>query len=456
MKKVLVTILALLLALTSFSLLNPFYLAADDVEAEEADEEVIENEEVVEAEETEETEEAEVSRSMVGDGENVVRIALDGEPFSREAMLEVLQEFYDETGISTELLFIPTTGEWAGFYSKIQTMIAGGNSPDIIRLVVEGFELFRTNGLLEPLNPYIEKYPEWHEMVSDNHEKIEAPYIVDGERYGYGFDWNTVVTFINTDIMEEVGLEMPTADEWTYEKFLEYAEAMTFEREDGSKVVGVNAPDWYFVISAWLFNNNASILNEDFTESVVNSPEAVEVIQNIRDLIYEHEVAPVSPADFISGQVGMMFSGRWSLKGMNESEFFAADVLPVPSMATRQAIAGGGIFPVSSSSEKKDEAFKLACWLSRPESQEKIMDISAVPTSVSAMENVVATNPFPENTMLFVESADVAKYVESPSTYGQVQEIFMRYISLVLADEMAVQEAMDAAKAEIDLALMLG
>lgn len=285
---------------------------------------------------------------------------------------------------------------------------------------------------------------------------IEALYIVEGERYGYGFDWNTVVTFINTDILEEVGLEMPDAEEWTYEKFLEYAEAMTFEREDGSKVVGVNAPDWYFVISAWLFNNNASILNEDFTESVVNSPEAVEVIRNIRDLIYEHEVAPASPADFISGQVGMMFSGRWSLKGMNESEFYAADILPVPTMSTLQAIAGGGIFPVSSSSEKKEEAFKLACWLSRPESQEKIMDISAVPTSISAMENVVATNPFPNNTMLFVESADVAKYVESPSTYGQVQEIFMRYMSLVLANEMEAQEAMDAAKAEIDLALMLG
>lgn len=392
-------------------------------------------------------------RNLVGDGATTVKIAFDGESFSREALKKVCQEFYDKTGISVELMFVPSTGGWPGFFSKIQTMIAGGDTPDLIRVAVEGFELFRTNGLIEPFTPYIEKYPEWAEMVSDNHEKLSAPYIVDGEYYGYGFDWNTVLTFVNTNVLAEAGLEMPAPEDWTMDKFMEYARAMTFTREDGSQVYGVNVPDWYFVVESWLYNNGATILNEDFTEAVCNSPEAVEVIQKIHDLIYVDGVAPVSPAEFKADQVGMIFIGRWYLKGLIESGFDACDVLPVPSMKTSQAIAGGGCFPISSSSEHKDEAYKLACWLSSPQAQATIMDISAVPCSTSAMDQVVTHSDFPKNTRLFVESADTAKFVEAPAQYAAVDEIFCRYLSLVLADEMDAQTAMDMAKDEIDMAL---
>ena len=398
-------------------------------------------------------EEAVTDRNLIGDGATTVKIAFDGESFSREALTKVCQAFFDKTGISVELMFVPTTGSWPDFFSKIQTMIAGGDTPDLIRVAVEGFELFRTNGLIVPFTPYIEKYPDWAALVADNHEKLSAPYIVNGEYYGYGFDWNTVLTFLNTNVLKEAGLEMPTPDEWTFDKFVEYAKAMTFTRADGTQVYGVNVPDWYFVVESWLYNNGASILNDDFTQAVCNSPEAVDVIQKIHDLIYVDHVAPVSAADFKADQVGMMFTGRWTLKGMIESGFNACDVLPVPTMKTNQAIAGGGCFPISASSTHKDEAYKLACWLSSPDSQATIMDISAVPCSVSAMDKVVTNSTFPKNSYLFVKSADTAKFVEAPAQYAAVDEIFCRYLSLVLADEMDAQSAMDAAKAEIDSAL---
>lgn len=398
--------------------------------------------------------EAVTDRNLIGDGKTVVRIAFDGESFSRDALIEVSQAFFDETGISVELMFVPVSGShWPGFLSKIQTMIAGGDTPDLIRIAVEGFELFRQNGLLEPMTEYIEKYPEWAAKVSDNHEKLSAPYVVDGEYYGFGFDWNTVLTFVNLNVLEEAGLQMPAPEDWTMELFEAYAKAMTFTREDGTKVYGVNVPDWYFVVESWLYNNGASIMNEDYTEAVCNSPEAVEVIQKIHDLIYVDEVAPVSPANFMADQVGMIFIGRWFLKGCYESEFFDLDVLPVPTMATNQAIAGGGCFPISATSAVKDEAFKLACYLGSPEVQAKIMEISAMPCSVSAMESIVQNSDFPANVHLFMDSADTAKFVESPPDYGAVDEVFIRYLSLVLADEMEPQQAMDLAKDEIDMIL---
>lgn len=107
-------------------------------------------------------------------------------------------------------------------------------------------------------------------MVADNHEKLSAPYIVNGEYYGYGFDWNTVLTFLNTNVLKEAGLEMPKPEDWTFDKFVEYAKAMTFTRADGNQVYGVNVPDWYFVVESWLYNNGATILNR-ISEAVCNS-----------------------------------------------------------------------------------------------------------------------------------------------------------------------------------------
>ena len=98
-------------------------------------------------------------RNLIGDGTTTVKIAFDGESFSREALTKVCQAFFDKTGISVELMFVPSTGSWPGFFSKIQTMIAGGDTPDLIRVAVEGFELFRSIGLIVPFTPYIEKYP---------------------------------------------------------------------------------------------------------------------------------------------------------------------------------------------------------------------------------------------------------------------------------------------------------
>lgn len=70
----------------------------------------------------------------------------------------MLEDFYNETGISVEVIYVASTGGWGGFFSKIQTMIAGGDAPDVIRIAIEGFELFLDNGIIIPLNEYEEKY----------------------------------------------------------------------------------------------------------------------------------------------------------------------------------------------------------------------------------------------------------------------------------------------------------
>lgn len=400
-------------------------------------------------------EEAETDRHVIGDGKNVLKVAFDGEAFPLAVLAEVAQRFYDETGISVELMFVPATGGWSGFFNKLQTMIAGGDTPDVIRIAIEGFEVFRTNGLCEPLNDYIEKYPEYWELTTDNHEKLIEPLTVDGITYAVGFEWNNVVMHFNTDILAEVGLDLPPAD-WTYDDFLDYCKKLTFTREDGSKVWAYNVSRSYFEMSSWLYNNGAAILNDDMTESVINSPEAIETIQFLHDLIYKYEVAPLNNGDFIAGQVAMQNAGRWSFKSYDESNFKSVDLQYLPTNKEQQVISGFGMWLVSSATEKKDDAFKLACFLSSKDSQRTIIDITGIPMSKEVMKEVVVDTDWPSNSRIFYDTADVARSVQSPSTYNDIQVCFDRYMSLIFADEMSVEDALNACKEEMDLILMMG
>lgn len=402
-------------------------------------------------------EEATNETNLIGDGANTISIAFDGESFNEEALFSVLQDFYEETGISVEVIYVASTGGWGGFFSKIQTMIAGGDAPDLIRIAIEGFQIFLQNDMIVPMNEYAEKYPEFAALVEDNHEKLVEPFTVDGQIYGYGFDWNNVVTHINTNMLAEAGLEIPDV-EWTVDEYLEYARAMTGTREDGTKYYGTQVSTSWFELSAWLYNWGASILNDEMTESTINSPEAVEMFQFLHDLIYVEQVAPVpgstSGNEFLTDQIAMYFAGRWTLGQYLENDFNSVAVVYVPTKATNQVISGIGIFPIAKASEKKDEAYKLAAWLSSADSQSRIMSYSAIPSSKKCMDEIVRTSDLPINSYIYADSADIAKSVQCPATYADLQLIFDRYVSLIFADEMDVQSALDACKEEMDMVLM--
>lgn len=390
---------------------------------------------------------------LVGDGVNTVTVAFNGESIPRDVLLPVLEDFYKETGISVQVIYVAYTGGWAGYLQKLQTMIIGGTVPDLFRTAIEGYELLKDTGMCVPVNEFMEKNPEWVELVADNHPKLGAAYSTGDDTYGFSFDWNNIVMHINTKLLEEAKLEMPKED-WTLDDFLEYAKAMTFTREDGTQVYGFQAPTSYFQLNAWLYNNGAAILNEDMTKCVLNSPEAVEAIQFLYDCVYKHNVAPISGGTFVADQIGMYTSGRWTFRTYNNNEFKHVDIqyLPNNEKYDRKVIIGGGTYLVAAASEKQEEAFKLSCWLCSADSQNKLFDAGSIPTSVSAMENVAAMS-FPANAYIWRESADTAVFMQAPAEYADIATVVNSYITLIYANEMPVEDALNACAEEVDLIL---
>ncbi|MDR2079813.1 MAG: sugar ABC transporter substrate-binding protein [Treponema sp.] len=393
-----------------------------------------------------------------GTSKTTVKLALPGNDFDQKKFGSVIQEYVNETGNSVEIIYVVSSGGWGGYFQKLQGMIAAGDSPDLFRVAIEGFQIFYTRGLVDPIDPFFDKYPAQRAILQDQHPRLLAPFRVDGKLYGLAFDWNNVVAHVNLNILKEAGLPLPPQN-WNYATFLDYAQKMTYTRPDGTRVYGTAVPDSYFIGSCWLFNNGASILNGDWTKAAINSPEAVEVFQFAQDLIYKYEVSPRPPVDsnqlFINDQIGIQYAGRWLLRGYEDSKFSAVDIVPLPTNKTPVAIFGSGIFPILKSSKNKDAAFLLACKLASAKSQGTIIDNSGISSSIEIMDRMVKNDTFPKNTILYRQAADIARAVESPPDYADIQAAFDRAISKIYANEASAKDALDACAKEIDDILAL-
>lgn len=374
-----------------------------------------------------------------------------------DAQLEdVLKEFY-KTNPDITVKRIEVLGNgWADYFNKIQTMIAGGNPPDVIRVAIEGIQMFAKQDLLLPMDEYMKAMPTDLENYDDLHPKLQAPFVIDGHTYGFVWDWNNVVMHFNTDLLKEAGLEVPARD-WTKDDFLSYAQKLTYEK-DGKKVYGFAIPSYYFGASAWLFNNEASVLNEDMTESRLDDPNAIEMMQFFQDLIYKYKVAPVPSPNtdatqmLMSGQVAMYAAGKWPFSTYDKNEFKAIDVQFLPAFKTQKVIFGSGAFPVLKATKHPEAAYKLAAFLSSSFSQKRTLSNASIPTRKSVMEEILPSTPA-TNWSVYMESADIAKAVESPPKYADVQAIFDRHMSAILANQTNAATAMKKAKQEIDAAL---
>lgn len=377
-----------------------------------------------------------------------------------EEKLNILIEEFNKSypNIKVNYVLIPFSS-WPDYITKLKTMVAGGTGPDVARLAVEGIQSFVADGMALPFDDFIAENADLMEElgVNDIHPNINAPFQIDGKTYGFAWDWNNIVMFLNKDVFAEKNIELPSA-EWDKDKFLEIAQALTYEK-DGEKVYGTVAPTDYFTVTAWLYNNNASVLNEDMTKCTLNSPEAIETIQFLYDLVYKYGVAPSPSAGldtsnlFMNGQIAMLGNGRWSIASLANNNFEDYDIQALPALSTRQSSFGSGSFPVLSSTKHPYEAMLFSSWLSASSfSQETFLKTDSVPSRISVMEKILPTM-LPENGMLWRESADVAKSIQAPKQLTDVTAVFDKYMSLIFANEISVEDGMNKATEEIDAIL---
>lgn len=302
------------------------------------------------------------------------------------AAIEVFMQ--ENPSIAVEWQHTPDAGEYG---RVLLTNIAAGTAPDTSFILSDQYETLRLNGALLDITDFITNDPllgqeNYFIQPQETNRSADS----NGRWHGIGSTWVAHHIYYNADLFEAAGITPPGFQDdeiWDWDTFLEVAKVLTvdgggrhpddagFDPEDIVQF-GVDWPLWWMPIAAAVHSNGGQFIKEDGTLGL-DSPEAIEAMQRLSDLIYVHHVAPrgatlsdlgMTNTQMVdNGRLAMAVDGSWALSWMNPSLLnVKMGTGALPKMAQPAAIMQAHFHSVLASTQHPEEAWQWVRFLATP------------------------------------------------------------------------------------------
>ena len=375
-------------------------------------------------------------------------------------------------GVEVEMVVTPH----ANYFQRLTAAIASGEGPDLFALTYRRLLDFESNDVISPIDDAA--------AAAMGHGSVEAlrgawapgsleSYRVGDRFYGVPLQFNIYAWIINAKHFREAGLD-PVADApKTWDEVHAVAEKLV--QKDANGRITRQAISFPFVASAaWyllefepvLRQLGGSILNDDQTESLVNSEAAVQTMATIKRR-FELGVSDKDIAasldyyreGFPTGKFSMTVGGNWGIprwvknfEGVEVGDFLA---IPTPTFAGAPTATSttGWAWVVFDGSDDKGLSWKLADFLTSQPARHLEQTGDIIPRagwSESEAAKSIPQAAFWEDMLQY--SQPLAKI----RSYSEVSEILKKAMEEILLSDRDIRETLDRAKADIDAVLQRG
>jgi multiple sugar transport system substrate-binding protein len=312
-----------------------------------------------------------------GDGREVVRFWAMGR--EGEVVTQLVPEFERlNPGIQVEVQQIP----WTAAHEKLLTAFAGGVTPDVAQLGTSWVAELVALGALEPIEDRVAA--SGAVSPSDYFPGGWVNNVIAGRTWGVPWYADTRLLFYRRDLLREAGFDKPPRN-WA-----EWLAAMrAVKARGGARNFGIFLPvNEYEPLLALALQQPEPLLREDGRFGNFRSPSFVRASDFYLGLFREGLAPPLSNAqisnlydEFARGYFAFYISGPWNIGEFKrrmpperQDDWMTAP-LPGPD-APGASIAGGSALAVFAASERKDAAWKLVEFLSRPEIQLRFFELT--------------------------------------------------------------------------------
>jgi multiple sugar transport system substrate-binding protein len=351
-------------------------------------------------------------------------------------------------GIDVEITGYP--GNQEGFTRLTQAVQSGG-AVDVFRLPSDILPLLVRDDLVAPIDDYLTE-----EDREDIFPNLLRAATIEDQIYAWPLWVPPVGMYLNLDIFEERGVEVPTGD-WTYDEFVEVAKQLTFTRDDGTQVYGYTALIDPGVVNAWPFilGDGALPISEDNTQYTWNTPEGISGLTKLVDLARVHQV---TPPDFgaqtleevqgsFSGGTVAMYSEPSGASAGYASEGLNFDVVSMPIGDSGEPITAGGIGLISVAAMEDEERLQAAMDLARYLTSAQVeQDVPGFYLAPGARRSVEVQPPI-DKFAPFVEYTYITPITEE---WPQIRTILHPQIQNAIFGEITPEEAFNAPADEIN------
>lgn len=346
--------------------------------------------------------------------------------------------------IKIKIEYIPSD-----YDTKMMTMIAGGNAPDVIQ-VAESLWMYAQKGSLTPLDSYIKKDKF---DTSVYFPSVLSAYRYNKAQYGLPHRWGPMILYYNKDLFDKAGVKYPT-NNWTWDDFLAAAQKLT-TGEGNNKVYGyASVQTWWPWYLYPIMQFGSPILNEERTAAVFDMPKAAKALQFLWDLQNKYHVAP-TPAEFggftgmgpdqlfETGRVAMNATGFWAIEGLRKVKNLNWDVAWLPKGEKNITPQFGACWSLTSGSKNKAKAWRVLKFYAGKEYETLLAkaghDIPAI-KSIAYSSDFLNPGLKPEHMQLVLDSADHCVYPPVSANWNVMQDVFNRIIDKYYRQQIPTAE----------------
>jgi multiple sugar transport system substrate-binding protein len=307
--------------------------------------------------------------------------------------------------------------DWDSYWTKLNTLTAGGTPPDVFAMDAPLFLDWQSRGALLNLQPYIDANAGFLDGFYP--QALTAYKTADGY-YGLPRDFQTIVLFYNKDMFDAAGVAYPTED-WTYDDFRNAAKQLTKDTNGDGKIdqFGFYSETWdmELIWSEVIWAYGGDIINADHTKTLVGEPKARAAWKLLHDMMFEDNSYPNETTaqeygdDLFQPKVAAMTTiGHWAVPGYVQAGI-NFDVAPMPSgPAGRATSVNSAGFVISKDSKHADAAFEFIKFALSEAGQKRLAELGfAIPVLKSVAESdAYLKQPGDLNQQVFLDSVAFA------------------------------------------------
>ncbi len=274
----------------------------------------------------------------------------------------------ENPGIKVDIISLP----WGQAFEKLATMVASGQTPDVVELPEIWQGLYASSGKLESLEPYMK---EWKHIGDLTPRAIEMARRADNTAYMVPYGFYLRAMFWNKKLFAQAGLDHAPKTMAEFESSAKKISAL------GSDISGYCLRGGAGGTNAWLMFMSAMKGSADIFDqqgnSTLASPGAIKGAEFMIDM-YKNGYAPKDSVNwgfneivsgFYSGKCAMLDQDPDALIAISknmDNEDFAVAAMPVGPSGKAFPTIGYVGWAMFNDSEAKDESWKLISHLSGP------------------------------------------------------------------------------------------
>ena len=350
---------------------------------------------------------------------------------------------------------------WDQYWTKLQTEVAGGTTPDVVGMVSMYSQQYCRQGTLLALDDFIAKEPDV--QMDDFWPAIMNAYKWQNKTYALPYDLSTMCMMYNKKLFDEAGVSYPT--EWTWDQFLDAATKLTKDTNGDGKPdqYGYILPTFDWTIDVPLGTNKGRFISEDGLKCMLDTPEAVETIQFLADTRNVQHVAP-TPGE--AGDIPLFETGKAAITWGNpeyvqnlvervgpprQNDKFLWDVCYFPQKQQNANAVQGGSFSIGKSTKYTQEAWDFVKFYTSGPVLEMMVGKPSrgIPGRRSVAKSLI-TDQNPEHQQFFLDAVDLPSTSTFIPAYQQAIDIMHKYTDQVFLGQMTAAEGCPKVVAELD------